>query len=820
MIDSEGLDYLEETPEKMNNLTKAELKRRLMNMGMSLDQDDHPLEYYRKMYEDTNKKENKLTRNRVYFAPGEYSEKKRPREKTSTAKNKLNGEQNNEDWQSESDEEMAAEKEKRRKIRKTDNKRNGGVSHKKDNLEEGHFDKETKKKNLGITERNPKNIRSPTYQKAVKKIAMTSIDPKHEIRHIYFIDRNSSKGKAKDNLHFQTEPNQINNEWKKEEQEAVQRSMPKDFNEPSAYENIKHNIIYNIKSPEKIKEKIIIKNPSNEGISPLTASIRSVKKGEIKNAQFVNSDPQKVKKNLTEDIYGSYPNETQNEGNILKLSHIEGMPKKAASEETQKVKLSQKAFAEDFSNEPNSYKNIISRIGKGVSKNLKGNENPQDKDVLPEDYFDKNPKEKIQNKTEMTPKTKKIQSDITDYFNLQHLKKAGLPPQEEERHLKDGDIRNYFAETPKSADIRNYFPKSPNKPLNEGQKGSPVNLPYPGYQSSLFPKNLYQTLNTNSSIFNHKPNYDMTLPRNYNPGMNLVPPENPQHQPAETHEENPYRSIRTNNSEYPQENINDEEEEENQNENYEGINQEENQNEEEIPQIGQNIPQVDPQNIPEPPALLVEDQIRTEGQNPNIPKTEEEFKTKLKAFFKPLKKIPKYIEPLFDSPEPSVMGDIPREKQGIDPRIKNSFVFLGFLVFFAFVLLTLYNCSPYQALHSFQRTPFLIALIPAAFLAVLAMLKLKSLKNKRKLHNYYKSIALKDFEALKELMTKIKANPQQSFGVHPGGVGGVLAPIFIEERAALNNMSVEDYSKNVFPILQNKIKNYKGKEIITDIYNE
>lgn len=67
--------------ETNNTETRNKYKKRLTKMGMSLSPTNHPTKYYQKLYEDTEKKIHKITREGTSFAKEDYIKKKRRRSK-------------------------------------------------------------------------------------------------------------------------------------------------------------------------------------------------------------------------------------------------------------------------------------------------------------------------------------------------------------------------------------------------------------------------------------------------------------------------------------------------------------------------------------------------------------------------------------------------------------------------------------------------------------------------------------------------------------------------------------------------------------------
>ena len=53
--------------QEIENLSKADLKNKLSQMGMSLDREDHPRDYYAQLYLEKSNAKNKITRDNTPF---------------------------------------------------------------------------------------------------------------------------------------------------------------------------------------------------------------------------------------------------------------------------------------------------------------------------------------------------------------------------------------------------------------------------------------------------------------------------------------------------------------------------------------------------------------------------------------------------------------------------------------------------------------------------------------------------------------------------------------------------------------------------------
>ena len=121
-------------------------------------------------------------------------------------------------------------------------------------------------------------------------------------------------------------------------------------------------------------------------------------------------------------------------------------------------------------------------------------------------------------------------------------------------------------------------------------------------------------------------------------------------------------------------------------------------------------------------------------------------------------------------------------------------------------MLILYYRDPTKAFVSLQGPEFLSVIIPAAVVAIFIMIFLKKKNAMNKLKKYYKELALKDYDQLLKLLQSQQKFPCQKFGRHLPGLGGIIKMVFIEESAERNQMNLEDYIRNVVPLLEEIIK--------------
>ena len=67
--------------QEIEGLSKADLKNKLSQMGMSLDRNDHPRDYYVQLYIEKSNAKNKITRDNTPFYNNQMLNSKREREK-------------------------------------------------------------------------------------------------------------------------------------------------------------------------------------------------------------------------------------------------------------------------------------------------------------------------------------------------------------------------------------------------------------------------------------------------------------------------------------------------------------------------------------------------------------------------------------------------------------------------------------------------------------------------------------------------------------------------------------------------------------------
>ena len=92
--------------QEIEGLSKAELKNRLTNMGMSLDRDDHPRDYYVQLYLEKSNAKNKITRDNTPFYKQKLLRGKRERVKGNENDKELLEDPNYEEEEYEEDEDI------------------------------------------------------------------------------------------------------------------------------------------------------------------------------------------------------------------------------------------------------------------------------------------------------------------------------------------------------------------------------------------------------------------------------------------------------------------------------------------------------------------------------------------------------------------------------------------------------------------------------------------------------------------------------------------------------------------------------------------
>ena len=92
--------------QEIEGLSKADLKNKLSQMGMSLDRNDHPRDYYVQLYIEKSNAKNKITRDNTPFYNNQMLNSKREREKGKETKKELMEDPNYEEEEYEEEEEI------------------------------------------------------------------------------------------------------------------------------------------------------------------------------------------------------------------------------------------------------------------------------------------------------------------------------------------------------------------------------------------------------------------------------------------------------------------------------------------------------------------------------------------------------------------------------------------------------------------------------------------------------------------------------------------------------------------------------------------
>ena len=94
---------------EIEGLSKADLKNKLSQMGMSLDRDDHPRDYYAQLYLEKSNAKNKITRDNTPFYNNKILPRKRERESIKETEKELIDDPNYEEEEYEEEEEILDE---------------------------------------------------------------------------------------------------------------------------------------------------------------------------------------------------------------------------------------------------------------------------------------------------------------------------------------------------------------------------------------------------------------------------------------------------------------------------------------------------------------------------------------------------------------------------------------------------------------------------------------------------------------------------------------------------------------------------------------
>ena len=91
--------------QEIENLSKADLKNKLSQMGMSLDREDHPRDYYAQLYLEKSNAKNKITRDNTPFYNNRVLRRKRERVRIKETDKELIDDPNYEEEEYEEEEE-------------------------------------------------------------------------------------------------------------------------------------------------------------------------------------------------------------------------------------------------------------------------------------------------------------------------------------------------------------------------------------------------------------------------------------------------------------------------------------------------------------------------------------------------------------------------------------------------------------------------------------------------------------------------------------------------------------------------------------------
>ena len=97
--------------QEIENLSKADLKNKLSQMGMSLDREDHPRDYYAQLYLEKSNAKNKITRDNTPFYNNRVLRRKRERVRIKETDKELIDDPNYEEEEYEEEEEIIDENE-------------------------------------------------------------------------------------------------------------------------------------------------------------------------------------------------------------------------------------------------------------------------------------------------------------------------------------------------------------------------------------------------------------------------------------------------------------------------------------------------------------------------------------------------------------------------------------------------------------------------------------------------------------------------------------------------------------------------------------
>ena len=254
---------------ELEGLSKADIKSKLVNMGMSLDRTDHPKEYYVNLYLEKSQAKNKVTRDNTTFYNPQFINEKRIRPTEENIYDSYNSEEkyddpNDEDYIEEENEENS----EKRNLKKNESTKKKDDYENSDYRESGikitRLIRQKKKKHLFKTTKERVNLSKPRdininlNENGNYEMAGQEYENEEKNRYVHNDDNNDEiKQNENDklnsatyqNLKVQNNENNNENENNYQNNNYVNRKKSNNSNnsKPNTYDVFLHNITESVK---------------------------------------------------------------------------------------------------------------------------------------------------------------------------------------------------------------------------------------------------------------------------------------------------------------------------------------------------------------------------------------------------------------------------------------------------------------------------------------------------------------------------------------------------------------------------------------------
>ena len=300
--------------QEVENLSKAELKNKLFQMGMSLDKKNHPRDYYVEMYLEKSNAKNKITRDNTPFNREQMLRGKRERQKE-TDKELLEDPNYVPEEFEEEEEEVLEEDEVQEESEEKEEK-----GQKEEKIKYSSYKKSTKKE---IDEKN-KDYRESGI-KITRLIRKRKVRLPKNKRVLHLTEKNDEEKNISYNYEDMAGQNGQNPNYYLRNYNTVGNAQEQNINIDKNYEN-KNNEFYNNNLPENKNDVITLKvekltndnnDNNNEGLNASSQEYKKVYYGKTNapNEPKQNPEGETIKTNVVS--FGAPKDNTQINMNLL-----------------------------------------------------------------------------------------------------------------------------------------------------------------------------------------------------------------------------------------------------------------------------------------------------------------------------------------------------------------------------------------------------------------------------------------------------------------------------------------------------------------------